>query len=306
MWLARLHSERCTKQDRRAYLKWLSADERHRQAYEIVSGIWETSGGLKTRTPLALYAGRHPAPAPSHAITRRAVVAGAAASAAAGLYYFRFPAASAQTYRTGFGELRTIAMADGSQAVMDTETEIRIRLDAERRAIEHLKGRVYYDVAAAAHRPFEVSTPKCSVRAASGSFEVEQSDTDVKILRVSGQIAVETEGRSLAMTEPGEQFVFSRDAFARSVLDPAVATAWRHGRLVFEDRTIAEAIAGMNRYSRRQIVIGDPEIAGMRISGTYRTGANDAFAATLTTFLPIATVSEPSHVVLVLSSRQPL
>ena len=75
-----------------------------------------------------------------------------------------------------------------------------------------------------------------------------------------------------------------------SVVDtPAVlarVTAWRQGRAVFENDTLAAAVAEMNRYSRRPIVI-EGEAAGMHVSGVYSTGDTEAFAKSLATLLPL-------------------
>jgi transmembrane sensor len=43
--------------------------------------------------------------------------------------------------------------------------------------------------------------------------------------------------------------------------------------------SLAEAVAQMNRYSRRPITLaGDPRLATLRISGVYRAGDSEGFA----------------------------
>jgi len=59
------------------------------------------------------------------------------------------------------------------------------------------------------------------------------------------------------------------------------AIAWRVGLLNFDDETLAEAAAVMNRYSQYQIVIHDPAVASMKVSGQFRSGDVQRFAATL-------------------------
>jgi len=60
--------------------------------------------------------------------------------------------------------------------------------------------------------------------------------------------------------------------------------AWTQGRLWFDRVTLAEAIAEFNRYNRRQIVIEDPAIAGIRIGGALDATEVDSFVAALATF----------------------
>jgi transmembrane sensor len=55
--------------------------------------------------------------------------------------------------------------------------------------------------------------------------------------------------------------------------------AWRRSEAVFDDVTLSEAAAEMNRYSRNVIVlVGDESSNNLRISGLFRTGDNVAFA----------------------------
>ena len=67
---------------------------------------------------------------------------------------------------------------------------------------------------------------------------------------------------------------------------PAASPSMTMGRAVFENDTLAAAVAEMNRYSRRPIVI-EGEAAGMHVSGVYSTGDTEAFARSLATLLPL-------------------
>lgn len=55
--------------------------------------------------------------------------------------------------------------------------------------------------------------------------------------------------------------------------------AWRRSEAVFDDVLLSEAVAEMNRYSRKPIVlVGDGSSKALRVSGLFRTGDNLAFA----------------------------
>ncbi|HEY0956663.1 MAG TPA: hypothetical protein VGE36_18045 [Roseateles sp.] len=55
--------------------------------------------------------------------------------------------------------------------------------------------------------------------------------------------------------------------------------AWQRGFAVLDDTTLNEAVADMNRYSKVSITLRDPQTLGaLRVSGTFRTGDNEAFA----------------------------
>jgi transmembrane sensor len=57
------------------------------------------------------------------------------------------------------------------------------------------------------------------------------------------------------------------------------ALAWLHGEVILDSTPLAEAVAEMNRYDRRRLVVVDPAIAAVRISGVYHTGNLELFAA---------------------------
>ena len=50
----------------------------------------------------------------------------------------------------------------------------------------------------------------------------------------------------------------------------------------------------MNRYTVRPILIGDPALANLRISGTFRTARPQDFATGLTSYFPIIAEETPN------------
>lgn len=77
----------------------------------------------------------------------------------------------------------------------------------------------------------------------------------------------------------------------KSRIDPARALSWKSGMITFTDVTLAEAAAEMNRYSGIKVRV-DEDVAGERLSGVFRAGDQEGFAATLKGFLAVET--EPS------------
>jgi transmembrane sensor len=55
--------------------------------------------------------------------------------------------------------------------------------------------------------------------------------------------------------------------------------AWKRGEALFDDVSLEQAVAEMNRYSRTPIVLfANATTASYRVSGLFRTGDNVAFA----------------------------
>jgi transmembrane sensor len=67
--------------------------------------------------------------------------------------------------------------------------------------------------------------------------------------------------------------------------------AWQSGSVVFENTDLAEAVQEMNRYSTARLEV-DPSVAGLKVSGVYRVGDNEAFARSIAKLLPITVRQE--------------
>jgi len=98
---------------------------------------------------------------------------------------------------------------------------------------------------------------------------------------------------------PGQRLVFADEKIVRDERpDLSRAIAWRDGRLAFYEDSVSAAVAEMNRYTRRPIVILDPQVGEMRISGNYSVGDAEAFARSLSVLLPVTVGLEKDRVTL--------
>jgi transmembrane sensor len=79
--------------------------------------------------------------------------------------------------------------------------------------------------------------------------------------------------------------------------DIEAATAWRQGKVIFRDQTLAEAVHRLNRYSRQQVVVDDPALAQMKVSGVFDSGDAQAFAEAMQAYLPVAADFSGSSVI---------
>jgi transmembrane sensor len=57
--------------------------------------------------------------------------------------------------------------------------------------------------------------------------------------------------------------------------------SWRLGYLTFRETSLAEAVEEFNRYNTHKIAIADPQVASIRISGTFRPTNYEAFVRLL-------------------------
>ena len=58
----------------------------------------------------------------------------------------------------------------------------------------------------------------------------------------------------------------------------AQVTAWEAGEVSLANTSLADAAAQLNRSSRQRIVIADPAVAAIRVSGIVQAGESASFA----------------------------
>jgi transmembrane sensor len=287
-WFAKLNNSTVSTDTLRAFRAWRNGDPRHDQAYLEIEAFWkraaklendreiqQAAGAALERKPQGL--GALPRPggkAVTAALFSLLVVAGAALA---------WPTLVGRTYATAVGEQRFVALADGSRLRLDTRSRVRVRLGARQRDIELLAGRAFFDVAHDPARPFVVAADGARIRAIGTRFDVRRDPGGVQVVLVEGRVRVDGEaaGRPAAWTlEAGEAVRSGRDAPpAVRRVDAVQATSWTTGRLVFHAQPLSAAIAEVNRYSERPVVLRAPALAGRPVSGSFEIGDTPAFVS---------------------------
>jgi transmembrane sensor len=111
--------------------------------------------------------------------------------------------------------------------------------------------------------PEPSTLPPLAERLKGGSAEARPKSTPkLSTQRVSATRLVLASGERAAITQEGKILPDAGPPLERVV-------GWTDRRLVFREETLATLIAEVNRYHEKPIRIVDPEIAGLRISGTF-------------------------------------
>lgn len=286
-WFSRLNTRSVSSDTLEAFRTWRQQPG-HRDAYAEVERLWRKAGAL-TGDPdiegvLAAAldrSGRRRGWRGLPPLILAGCAAGAAVLALAGGIWL-WPALVGSTYATGVGEQRLVQLADGSRVRLDTDTRLVARFDARGRHIRLNRGQAFFDVAHDAARPFVVEAGPTAVRALGTRFDVRRDDGHVQVTLVEGRVEVHAggpaAGRSLTLS-PGQQVTANGGLGAPRPIDVATATSWTSGRIVFHDVPLRAAVAEVNRYSRRKIVLdagGEGEVA---VTGAFDSGDVEAFTA---------------------------
>ncbi|OJU19038.1 MAG: hypothetical protein BGN95_01960 [Sphingomonas sp. 66-10] len=281
--------------------EWLAGDRRRRGALlqmQGVSRLAETilseKSGFDEATPARV------PERTSHAITRRRAlgIAAAAGLAVSGIWVLE---ERTRSYATIRGEVRSIPLADGSMAVMNTQSRINVTLAATSRTVRLDTGEAWFKVAHDRSKPFVVEAGPVRVRAVGTAFSVRRLDEGSRIEVSEGRVEIWSE------LQPKERITLSagQGAFLADsgriadagTVDVDRRLAWREQRIDLEGETLAQAVAEFNRYNERQLVIVDPAVAGERFHGVFRAEDPESFAIAVHDSLRVpVSLSEPAEI----------
>lgn len=272
-------SERALTAGEQAQLdSWLAADSRNLGAYIRARAIWidadrvaalDDSVRAEPSRPRQGPRWRHYAMAASFVV---ALLGG-------GFAYDRLPG----RVTTDRAEIREVALADGSTAMLNGASTAQIRYREGERKIVMRGGEASFRVAHDATRPFVVDAGDLRITAVGTEFAVSMRQDDVEVTVAEGVVSIARAGSA----EPpryvrrNEQFVSTSIGARRAQLEPEEVErqlAWRRGLLVFSGQSLGRAVAEVNRYSDISVVIDDPTLARAEFVGVFRIGDGRAFA----------------------------
>lgn len=225
----------------------------------------------------------------SRPLRRRRLIAGGVAAAlavASGFLFFARPWAN-QTYSTERAETREIALVDGSRVTLDADTHLTVRYTKDARLLSLDGGRAFFAVAHNPNRPFIVTAGSARVTATGTQFDVRRTGDQTDVALIEGGVDVATEGR-VSHLNPGQGLSVAGQAKPLSHrIDLATTKAWTTGRIVLDDVPLSDAIAQVNRYTKRSVRLDVQRYATAHISGTFVMGDVPSFTAAVTAILPL-------------------
>jgi transmembrane sensor len=311
VWIVRLHGPHRTPELEAGFRQWLAASVDNAAEFERVTSVWESAPHASTAGLPRVTYWSEPKLNLSWAIAASVIVAITAGAWIASQLWLN------PDYVTGIGEQRTVPLDDGSRIVLNSDSEVKIEFTSDTRRVRLVHGEAFFDVAHNAARPFIVLAGDQQVTAIGTAFEVRYDLGQVDVTLVEGKVNVmrtesdpQDASRELSSSKtgslakmmasgylmvPGERLHIARNTPVK-VDEPRIdaVTAWRRGEVMLDDTPLSDAVAEMNRYNKRALVIDEPRIAGLRVSGIYHTGDSEGFAQTVANLYGLH-VSEAEH-----------
>lgn len=272
-WHTRLQGEDLTSEDLAAFEAWLQADPVHEEAFASASDIWSL-------LPEAVAVKG----APVRAVPRpvwQGVALAACLLLSVGIGW-SFLKAQPVVYETGRGEQQVVALKDGTEVTLNTDSRLTVRYSGKGRQAVLERGEAYFDVNPDPERPFTVKAGEDSVRVLGTSFVVRREPQAFSVTLVEGRLEVNSPDQPSVILAAGERAVRA-DGQGLRVDQPQVqaVTAWQKGEIILSDTALSEAVREFNRYAEVPIVLNSAEVGALRISGVFQTDKAAEFAMTV-------------------------
>jgi len=217
------------------------------------------------------------------------------------------PVVSQPTYKT-LPDGSVVDLRDSSQVAVDFTPGIR------HVTLEH--GEAHFQVAKNAQRPFVVLANGVEVRAVGTAFSVQLGKTDVEVLVTEGRVTVNRLARADAAApgaglSPPATSVSALNGLVIPIRPPTGAVqalpkvfpvsetelnerlSWRVPKLEFSSTPLAEALPMINRFSGVRLILGDPELGKVQLSGVLRASNMETLLRLLATDYGIAAERRP-------------
>lgn len=255
---------------------WRASAPEHDAAYRKALKVWSLSGEA-----LSLPVATEPAPMPMPMPTalrppprlsrRKRALVGAAVAASALLMWGPDWQAMQADYRSPTAEHRSVALSDGSQMLLDSNTLADVQFNPEQREVTLLRGQAFFSVTHDANRAFYVNAGDVRVRVTGTAFAVNLDDNGVDVSVESGTVAVQTPQASVSATHllgHGDQLHFTSDGQRTRIvqLPQEQIAPWRRWQLVAVDQSIDDVITQLRRYQPGLILLTDKALGQRRIT----------------------------------------
>jgi len=195
---------------------------------------------------------------------------------------FPAPAAPERYYATTTGQQATITLDDGSRVTLAPESRLTVsgRFGRDDRTLT-LDGEAYFTVASHQGAPFVVRTRSGETRVLGTAFDVRQYATDLlmHVAVMQGKVAV---GRHVRDREPVTvpagfiAMLGNEMTWLTGMSDSAEYTAWKDGRLVFTDASVADMLATVGRWYGYQFRLADSTLATQHVTATIKLNGDTA------------------------------
>lgn len=191
-----------------------------------------------------------------------------------------------QTLVTANAEQRQVELPDGSLVTLNSGSTLEYpkTFAREQRGIK-LSGEAFFEVAHDAQRPFLVNTANAQIKVLGTKFGIWSRGEETRVVVREGRVALRDEaGKSAGVELTANQMSWRRgrnEAEPTRAIDAGYALGWLEGRIVFDQTSLAEVAAELQRVYNVEIVLANAGLARHTITGSFNRKPVDSVLASI-------------------------
>lgn len=326
-WFLLIESDQASNDDISEFVEWLELSPAHQVEYDAITALWADGADLidiygpDISSLNDTAQGRAPSGDAGFVSRWKKMRVGIMAAAAMlfltlsvgiMLNYNMLDDGSADrnpgiSYHTEKGESKRIRLSDGSYVHLNTKSDILVRFSDRERSIFLVDGEAFFEVKQNPDRPFVVRSDSATVTALGTKFSVESfAGADFAVTVTEGKVLVTSiltggaqQSSASAISQinlgVGESIRVKKSVplteRAIEKVDLSKILPWRIGKLLFEEKPLADVVTDFNRYNERVIVIVDPSLNDLLISGYFDAHDPDGFLNVIEKLIAVRVVS---------------
>ena len=291
-WYALLCADDATDQDCARWRTWLDQNDEHKKAWQTVEAVSHRFEGLREErdaSTAALKSVRKLRGSRRQALGILGIALGAGVLTAMPWRHaslFDSVLAWRSDYHTDIGEVREFELEDGTHVWLNTASALNVDYRKDTRHLQLLAGEAIFTTGKDA-RPFIVESMHGRMRALGTKFSVRQTSSATQLAVYEHAVEMQTTGSATKkIIHAGQRVTFDQHRIHNTEPASPAQAAWSKGLLIAEDMPLRELITELGRYRRGHLGIS-PEIANLRIIGTYPIKDTDQALAMLEHALPV-------------------
>ena len=326
-WLSVITSDSKNNEEVRQFERWLEANPRHRIVFDEINNLWndmdelaqivsdDTSPDIARVKSDSLYLllvnflkGK--------VKNNQPVLVGAMLvflSIGIALTYkdisFYSQKVFEETYFTPQVATQIIDLPDGTSISLGAQSEIFVNYQKDKRYVSLIAGQAFFSVQKDPNRSFIVSYNNYEIQVIGTQFDVKLSGYGAGVSVLEGMVKIsrinhdKTAGNnspfvveeSVILTD-NQKVETTPDGNFKEVeeITQAEPGAWRNGRLIYKNASLAEVLSDVDRYYKGRIFIIDDDLKDLHVSATFKIAHIDKMLGSLSSILPISSVTHPN------------
>lgn len=204
-----------------------------------------------------------------------------------------------QSFASKRGQQLDATLPDGTRLRLDTATRVEVTYSRQRREVKLLEGQAMFEVTANPEQPFDVHAGPVRVTVVGTRFAVRYlpglpGESGVRVAVEEGRVRVTRaeageRAEDTVLLSAGQQILSDQNGRLAAVepVTAAEVAPWRNQRVRLDSQRLDMALAELARYGDVPLVINDPAVAALPVTGVFDPRDLSTFQRVLPASLPV-------------------